>query len=238
MLYKFTAVCAIALATASAQAQSVNAAQFSDALAFKALVEDTGAMASHRGQVPAEPQGLTGFDLGFSVSQAHLQQTDRYAHGTVGLRRSMYWASLNAHKGLPGGWDIGAFISQGMDSQAEPNGIDQRGVELRYALLEGSTLSPALALRVNATELNGIQNYTLKTQGMDLLVSKGFALFTPYAGVGVVRAKGRAGALSESVTLGKTFVGLGTNLLLVNVNLEYDKTGDVPSYSAKVGWRF
>jgi hypothetical protein len=111
-------------------------------------------------------------------------------------------------------------------------------VELRYALLEGSTVSPALALRASATELNGIQGYRLKTQGMDLSVSKGFALFTPYAGFGVVRAKGQAGEFSESVTLNKTFVGIGTNLLLINLNLEYDKTGDVPSYSLKAGWRF
>jgi hypothetical protein len=227
----------MAAAAASAQAQSVNTALIS-ALAFKSLVEDTGAMASYRAQLPSEPQGLTGFDLGFSLTQANLQQTERYAVGTQGLRSTMRWASLHAHKGLPMGWDIGAFISQGMDSQAKSNGIDQRGVELRYALLEGGTVTPALALRASATELSGIQGYQLKTQGMDLSVSKGFAMFTPYAGFGVVRAKGQAGPVNESVTLNKTFMGIGTNLLLINLNLEYDKTGDVPSYSLKAGWRF
>ena len=229
-------LCAMAAAAVSAQAQSVNANI--SGTAFKSLVEDTGAMASFRAQLPSEPQGLTGFDLGFSLTQASLQQTGRYAGDTQGLRSTMRWASLHAHKGLPMGWDIGAFISQGMDSQAKPNGIDQRGVELRYALLEGSTATPALALRASATELNGIQGYRLKTQGLDLSVSKGFALFTPYAGFGVVRAKGQAGVLSDSVTLNKTFLGIGTNLLLINLNLEYDKTGNVPSYSLKAGWRF
>jgi hypothetical protein len=230
-------LCAMAAAAVSAQAQSVNMAQIGGP-AFKSLVEDTGAMASYRAQLPSEPQGLTGFDLGFSLTQASLQQTSRYAVGTQGLRSTMRWASLHAHKGLPLGWDLGAFISQGMDGRAEPNGIDQRGVELRYALLEGSTATPALALRASATELSGIQGYQLKTQGMDLSVSKGFALFTPYAGFGVVRAKGQAGELSDSVTLNKTFLGIGTNLLLINLNLEYDKTGNVPSYSLKAGWRF
>lgn len=238
MLKTPLALFAMAAAAVSAQAQSVNTVQIGGSSAFKALVEDTGAMASYRAQLPAEPQGLTGFDLGFSLTQARLQHTDRYAVGTQGLRSTMRWASLHAHKGLPLGWDLGAFISQGMDEQAEPNGIDQRGVELRYALLEGSTVSPALALRASATELSGIQGYQLKTQGMDLSVSKGFAMFTPYAGFGVVRAKGQAGPLNESVTLNKTFMGIGTNLLLINLNLEYDKTGDVPSYSLKAGWRF
>lgn len=236
MLKKSLVLFAMAAVAASAQAQSVDANI--SGTAFKSLVEDTGAMASYRAQLPSEPQGLTGFDLGFSLTQAGLQQTGRYAGDTQGLRSTMRWASLHAHKGLPLGWDIGAFISQGMDSQAKSNGIDQRGVELRYALLEGGAVTPALALRVNATELNGIQGYRLKTQGLDLSVSKGFALFTPYAGFGLVRAKGQAGELSESVTLNKTFVGIGTNLLLINLNLEYDKTGDVPSYSLKAGWRF
>jgi hypothetical protein len=229
----------LCLATAvSTHAQSVDPFQIGGSSAFKALVEDTGAMASYRAQLPSEPQGLTGFDLGFSLTQANLQHTERYAVGTQGFRSTMRWASLHAHKGLPLGWDLGAFISQGMNSQAESNGMDHRGLELRYALLEGSTVSPALALRASATELNGIQGYQLKTQGMDLSVSKGFALFTPYAGFGVVRAKGQAGEFSDSVTLNKTFLGIGTNLLLINLNLEYDKTGDVPSYSLKAGWRF
>jgi hypothetical protein len=236
MLKKSWVLCAMAAIAVSAQAQSVDAAIGGPA--FKSLVEDTGAMASYRAQLPSEPQGLTGFDLGFSLTQASLQQTASYVGNTQGLSNTMRWASLHAHKGLPMGWDIGAFISQGMDSQAKSNGIDHRGVELRYALLEGSTATPALALRASATELNGIQGYRLKTQGMDLSVSKGFALFTPYAGFGVVRAKGQAGELSESVTLSKTFLGIGTNLFLINLNFEYDKTGDVPSYSLKAGWRF
>ena len=64
----------LCLATAvSAHAQSVNPFQISGSSAFKALVEDTGAMASYRAQLPSEPQGLTGFDLGFSLTQANLQ---------------------------------------------------------------------------------------------------------------------------------------------------------------------
>lgn len=232
------ALCVMAAAAVSAHAQSVNAVPIDGSAVFQSLGQYTGAMASYRAQLPSEAQGLTSFDLGFSLTESSLQHTEHYAVGTQGLRKTTRWASLNAHKGLPMGWGLGAFIRQGTDSQAKPNGIDLRGVDLRYALLEGGTATPALALRASVTELKGIQGYRLKTQGMDLSISKGFTLFTPYAGFGVVRAKGQAGELSDSVTLNKIFLGIGTNLLLINLNLEYDKTGDVPYYSLKAGWRF
>jgi hypothetical protein len=237
-LQKFFALGCWAFASLSAQAQSFDVNQLSGASAFEALVQDTGAMASYRGQVPAEPLGVTGFDMGLSITQARLNNSAAYRNATTGLSSTAYWASLHAHKGLPGGWDIGAFISRGMDTQGEPDGIDQRGVALKWALIEGNTALPAVALRASATELTGIGQYSLKTQGLDLSISKGLALFTPYAGVGVVQAKGRSAALSDSATLNKTFVGIGTNLLLININMEYDKTGDVPSYSLQAGWRF
>lgn len=231
-------LCAIAASAATGHAQSFHIDQLGGPSAFKALVEDTGAMASYRSQLPTEAQGVFGFDLGLSLTQANLQQTPRYSLATPSLSSTMRWASLHANKGLPLGWDVGVFVSQGLNNRGQSNSIDQRGLALRYAILEGSTVTPALGLRASATELNGIEGYKLQTQGLDLSVSKGFALFTPYAGFGVVRAKGQAGELGESLTLNKTFIGLGTNLLLINFNLEYDKTGDVPSYSVKAGWRF
>ena len=238
MLQKMLVLGVMATASGLTPAQSVDATQLPDAAAFKSMVEDTGAMAGYRGQLPAEPQGLTGFDLGFSVSHARLQNTAVYQSATTALKSDMYWASLHAHKGLPGGWDLGAFISSGMDGNGATNGIDQRGVELRFAVLDGGALLPAVGVRASATELTGIKGYTLKTQGVDVSISKGLAMLTPYAGLGLVKAKGSAGAFNDSVTLNKTFVGIGANLLLINFNLEYDKTGDVPSYSVKAGWRF
>ena len=93
MLKTPLALCAMATFALSVQAQSVNTAQIGGSAAFRSLVEDTGAMASYRAQLPSEPQGLTGFDLGFSLTQANLQQTERYALGTQGLRSTMRWAS-------------------------------------------------------------------------------------------------------------------------------------------------
>jgi hypothetical protein len=42
----------------------------------------------------------------------------------------------------------------------------------------------------------------------------------------------------EEFTQGKYFVGGNLNFGLINLALEADKTGDAPSYSAKIGFRF
>jgi hypothetical protein len=131
------------------------------------------------------------------------------------------------------GFDIGGHFSQGLDTN-----VRHRGFELRYALLEGSATTPAIGLRASTTKLTNVDNLDIDTKGLDVSISKGFVMLTPYAGVGVVRVNGKTEGLSETVNLNKVFVGVGLNLLTLNVNVEYDKTGDVPSYSAKLGLRF
>jgi hypothetical protein len=48
-----------------------------------------------------------------------------------------------------------------------------------------------------------------------------------------------APALSaQRFTVGRFFLGLNANFLLLDVALEADRTGEVDSVSAKLGWRF
>ena len=104
-------------------------------------------------------------------------------------------------------------------------------------VIDGSTTTPAVGLRASTNQLTNVDNLDIDTKGLDISVSKGFVMFTPYAGAGVVRVSGETSGLRSSTTLNKFFVGVGMNLLALNVNIEYDKTGDVPSYSAKLGLR-
>ena len=83
------------------------------------------------------------------------------------------------------------------------------------------------------------------TRGVDLSVSKGFLMFTPYAGVGKVWAASTpmgtaaaAGLSKESFSSNKAFVGLNLNFGLMNLALEGDKTGKASTYGAKLGFRF
>lgn len=202
---------------------------------FRALSDDLGAALSYKGKTPAEPLGITGFDIGLAVSSTKLANADRYS-GALDNKTNFYLPTVSAQKGLPLGFDIGAAYASG-------NGIKYVGGELRYALVEGGTLVPAVGLRGSMTRVTGVDELGFSTRGLDLSVSKGFAFATPYAGIGRVwvnsTPKISGVALeSETFSLSKYYVGVGLNMMLLNLNLEADRTGDATSYSAKLGVRF
>jgi hypothetical protein len=127
-------------------------------------------------------------------------------------------------------------------AQVPSSNIRVVGGELRWAVLAGTALTPAVALRASVSRLSGVDPLTLRTTGFDVSVSKGFAMLTPYAGVGTVRVKSEADAASnkapENFSLTKVFAGLNLNFGLMNLALEGDKTGDAASYGVKWGFRF
>ena len=76
---------------------------------------------------------------------------------------------------------------------------------------------------------------------LELSVSKGGLMLTPYAGIGAVRYQGDTslGGLSqETINEKKYFLGLNFNLGLVNFAAETEQTGDNTTTSAKIGVRF
>lgn len=205
---------------------------------FRLLSEDLTAAASYKGVIPAKPLGITGFDLGLEVSATKVGHKDAWERATSGsVPSTVYVPKLHLHKGLPLGIDIGAFYSSVPDSN-----IALWGAELRYAIFEGGMATPALGLRGTYSKLTGVKELDFHTTGLELLVSKGFTIFTPYAGLGRVwttsEPVGVSNVKKEEFSQGKYFVGGNVNLGLVNFALEADKTGGAASYSAKLGFRF
>ena len=115
------------------------------------------------------------------------------------------------------------------------------GAELRYSLIDGGIVSPSLAVRASYSRMAGIDDLDLSNGALELTLSKGFVMFTPFAGVGIVQtraeASGESNLNSETVDQNKLYVGLTINLG-VALTLEADQTGDYTSYSAKAGLRF
>ena len=205
---------------------------------FRNLSEDLGAALSYKAVIPAKPLGITGFDLGVEVSATKLQHRDAWDRASSGTAPdTVYIPKLHLHKGLPAGFDLGAFYTSVPDSN-----IKLWGAEVRYAILEGGVVEPALGLRGTYSKLTGVSELDFHTTGLELLVSKGFAIFTPYAGVGRIwttsEPVGVSNIKKEEFSQGKYFVGGNLNLGLVNLALEADKTGDATSYNAKLGFRF
>ena len=188
--------------------------------------------------IPAKPLGITGFDIGMEVSATKLKNPGAWDRASSGnAPTTVYIPKLHVHKGLPAGIDIGAFYSS-----VPTTNIKIWGGELRYAILEGSLVGPALAVRGSYSKLSGVDQLDFHTTGLELVISKGFALFTPYAGVGRIWTTsapvGIANLKKEDFGQNKYFVGGNVNFGLGNLALETDKTGDATSYNLKVGFRF
>jgi hypothetical protein len=143
---------------------------------------------------------------------------------------------LRIDKGLPLGFDVGALYSKvpGTD-------ISFWGVQARYAILKGGVTQPAVGVRASYTKLNGVDELDLHTKGLDISASKGFAMFTPYIGVGRVWVNSDphvSNLSNEDFGLNKVFVGAGFKFFLLNLNAEVDRTGPSTAYSLKAGIRF
>lgn len=227
------------LAASPAWAQEINRLQTIAQDQFRLLSEDLGAALSYHAQIPAEPLGITGFDIGVGVTATKMQNSAILQSVTSDdADTTIYVPTIRLHKGLPAGFDIGLTYASIPGSN-----IKYTGGELRYAILKGGTASPALAVRGSITKLSGVDQLSLDTRGLDISISKGFAFLTPYAGIGRVWVesdpRGTAGFLqTEKFALTKVFVGLGMNFTVLNLNVQADKTGDASSYSLKLGWRF
>lgn len=233
MKTKLSLLCILAGFTQPVLAANIDLANFTVQPEFKAFSEDMGAALSYKAIIPAEPLGITGFDIGLEATSTKMRNL---AQATGSSQTNLIVPKLHLHKGLPFNFDIGAFYSS-----APATNIKFYGGELRYAILEGGVAAPAVAIRGSMTKLTGIEQLALSTRGLDISISKGIAMFTPYAGVGRVwvtsTPNGVPGLSEETFQQGKVFVGGNLNLG-ANLAVEYDKTGSTQSYSVKLGIRF
>lgn len=205
---------------------------------FRDLSEDLGAALSYKSVMPAEPLGVTGFDLGLEVTGTDITKSSAALSKATGGSTpvtTLYVPKLHVAKGLPFGIDVAASIAI-----VPTTNVRVVGAELRYALMQGGITLPAVAIRGSISSLSGVDQLSFNTKGLDISISKGFAMLTPYAGVGRVwvNSSTNVGLADENFSLGKVFVGANLNLGLVNFALEADKTGDAKSYTAKLGFRF
>jgi len=231
-----TTVAALALTPVAWAGSDINSVGDLSQSLFKDLTADLGAALSYKAIRPAEPLGTLGFDIGFEVSSTSLESSAlEAATGGEATSSRLLVPKLHISKGLPFGFDVGAFYTSVPSSN-----IGLIGGELSYALLEGGMISPAVSIRGTFSRLTGVDQLDLSTKGLELSVSKGFAFFTPYAGVGQVwiNSETNVGLEDENLTKNKYFLGINFNLGLVNFAAETEQTGDNKSTSAKIGVRF
>jgi len=177
------------------------------------LIEELGVVIAYNPVAPAEPRGLIGFDVGVSVSMVSIDTklwNQAVADGDV--PSSLPVPRVHIQKGLPFGIDIGL-----MYIGVPQSNIKVIGGEVRKAILDGTAATPALSVSAHYSRLDGVDELDLYTGGVGLAVSKGFFIFTPYAGIDQLWVNGdeKAGLLigeSDSSPI-RTTVGLKITLL-------------------------
>jgi hypothetical protein len=203
---------------------------------FHALSEDLGAALSYKPLTPTAPLGITGFDVGIAVTDTKLQNSAVFKAAGADIS-SVVVPSLRVNKGLPLDIDIGLMVGG-----VPGTNIRLYGGELRYAIVSGGVAMPAIGVRGSYTKLTGVDQLDFDTKGLDLSISKGFLMFTPYAGVGKVwvasTPNGNPALSKESLSLNKVYAGINMNFGLTNLAFEGDRTGKATSYGVKLGFRF
>ena len=207
---------------------------------FDAIAEDLVAAIDYKAAGPAEATGLAGFGLGLVTTYVPVDEDD-WTAVTGSDFSAIGMVGLQATKGLPFNIDLGAFYAT-----APGSNVDAIGGEIRYAILPGSTVAPAVALRLSYVTVSGIDDFDLDSLSYDVSVSKGFGPFTPYAGVGRVdgsadpsAAVTTATGIDESeVKETKLFAGARLTLGIIEFTPQYTKLGDANSYTLRMGFSF
>ncbi len=203
---------------------------------FKDLSRDLGLGLNFIPLAPAEPLGITGFDIGGEVSLIDIDQKIPFWVNAVNDQEPPPYLAipkLHVQKGLPLGLDLGAIYAGVPQSN-----IQLIGAELKWAFIKGSITMPALALRGSYTKLLGVDQLNFQTQGLDLSISKGFLVLTPYGGVGgvFVQSEEKLPVLDlkkENISLFKGYVGLRVSLALIKFTAEVD-FAEINSYNFKL----
>ena len=214
---------------------------------FKDLSRDLGLAISYMPLAPAEPLGgvLPGFDIGIEGTAVEIDNNAQYwkdvesaSGGSV--PSTLVFPKLHVQVGLPIiPIDLGIVYGE-----APSTNIKMTGYEIKWAVLKGGVATPAVALRGAYTQLSGVSDFDITTKSADISISKGFAIFTPYAGYGMVwiDSKDKRPAAvklqDESMNESKWFLGFRLTFFpFMNMVAEAD-LATVNAYSLRLNVHF
>jgi len=185
----------------------------------------------------AAPLGLLGFEIYADATYDRSFDEEPFFRTVIDGNlpgSALSIGRVGIRKGLPGGVDLGVSYGQALGS-----GVRLVSAEAEYALLGGGVLEPALGLRVTGTRTVSSGAYDLHQFGAELLLSKGFAILTPYVGAGLTYSRGQLGhgatLLTDNATRAVAYAGVRLNLLLPKIVVEVEK-GEVVQGAVRVGF--
>ena len=220
---------------------------------FKSFSEDFGMAFSYQPVSPAAPLGdkLPGFDAGVEVSYVKLDKGASYfqkmdsittATGKGELPNALVIPRIHVQIGLPI-----IPIDLGVSYVSIPSSdMKLAGYEIKYAVLRGGLAMPAIAIRGAYTKLSGVDVLDLSTKSLDISISKGILIFTPYAGVGQVWITSEPHSLvapgstllKEDISKTKGFIGTKIKIFpFINLDVE-GAFSNIKEYTARLNINF
>ncbi len=193
---------------------------------FRAFARTFAAVLTSKNLMPPETLGHAGFsvnaELGvISLPSSVLIPTERPQ------TESLLLPSVHFRKGLPFSLELGARVGW-----VDRSRLFAGTGELKWAVNEGFTWLPDIAVRAHVTRLMGNNDFNLTAAGLDLGVGKQFPLggmvtLTPYGGLDLVGVMANTDTLdfNQGRTLGGTlnpadpFVGLQSTGVYQEVKL-------------------
>lgn len=208
---------------------------------FENFSKELGVGLSFSPMSPAEPLGVTGFDVAAELVITDISDDEKYWKALVedGDPTGVLVAPrIHVQKGLPFKIDIGAMYSQVPDSN-----IKIWGLELKYAILKGNAIVPALSIRGTYSRLEGVDDLDMDTQSGEILLSKGFLMLTPYVGFSTLRVN--ASENSDVVDLSDVHEIIYRGLAGIQISpvpffvINFEASiGEATQYGMKAGIRF
>ena len=206
---------------------------------FNNLVEEFGQVIAYNPASPAETLGIIGFEVGLGVEAYELDTTiwdqvvsDASAPSTIPVPK------LSARKGLPMGIDVGLSYTTLPGSN-----IKIMGGEIRKSIIDGGMAMPAVSVIAHTSRLTGVDDISLDTYGVDVGISKGFVMLTPYAGVGQVWINGSSDATTVTLadhdaSVTRSYAGVRIGFMpMLNLVLQAN-IADVNSYTGRLNLTF
>jgi hypothetical protein len=190
----------------------------------------------------AKPEGLLGFEVWIDSSvDTRFGGQDFAATAIDGDLPGdlLAIARVGVRKGLPGRIDLGAAYGRAVGGD-----LELLSGEVSWAALEGGAVSPAVGFRLSGTRTLEGGTYELTQLGLEVLVSKGFAVVTPFAGAGLVRSESRlerdlpGGDFREETTDPVLFAGVAVKLLVPRLTFEVEQSGPLTQAAVRLGFGF
>lgn len=210
---------------------ALNQGQFSD------LSHDMTAVTTYKQLEAATSEGLLGFNLGFAYTLTNVAHQSAWDTASNSSISSVSLAQVNISKGLPFDFDVGGYYGYSPNTN-----IKVYGVALRYAILNGGVVEPALGIRATYNRLTGVNQLSYSNHSLDLTLSKGFGPITPYVGIGEVWVSSNpdasTGLQDESFNTNEVFAGFRLSLAVVNLTVEANRTAGNNTYGVKLAFGF